>query len=116
MATTYVGKSAPIRGPYLKHAFAKYVLKGEDAWLQQRDVETKISASKGRLSPSLTSAEPFCRSDNRVITHTAQGVSARLPEPPLPGCGVSLYPARRELLTLCQLHIVPVQSIGGMQC
>ncbi len=47
MATTYVGKSAPIRGPYLKHAFAKYVLKGEDAWLQQRDVDTSISSSKG---------------------------------------------------------------------
>ena len=47
MATTYVGKSAPIRGPYLKHAFAKYVLKGEDAWLQQRDVDNTVSASRG---------------------------------------------------------------------
>ena len=47
MATTYVGKNAPIRGPYLKHAFAKYVLKGEDSWLQQRDVDNTISSGKG---------------------------------------------------------------------
>ena len=47
MATTYVGKNAPIRGPYLKHAFAKYVLKGEDAWLQQRDVDNTLSSGKG---------------------------------------------------------------------
>ena len=47
MATTYVGRNAPIRGPYLKHAFAKYVLKGEDAWLQQRDVDNTMSSGKG---------------------------------------------------------------------
>jgi hypothetical protein len=47
MATTYVGKNAPRRGPYLKHAFAKYVLKGEDSWLQQRDVDNTISSGKG---------------------------------------------------------------------
>ena len=59
MATTYVGKSAPIRGPYLKHAFAKYVLKGEDAWLQQRDVDTSISASKGvHRHPLLVKKKP----------------------------------------------------------
>ncbi|KAK9830885.1 hypothetical protein WJX81_001707 [Elliptochloris bilobata] len=28
----------PIRGPFLKHAFAKSVDKGEDAWVQQRDL------------------------------------------------------------------------------
>ena len=88
MATTYVGKSAPIRGPYLKHAFAKYVLKGEDAWLQQRDVETEVSASKGRLSSSLTNAELSFMSNSKVVIPTAQGISATLPERPLRGCGV----------------------------
>lgn len=34
MAAAYT----PIRGPFLKHAFAKSVDKGEDAWLQQREV------------------------------------------------------------------------------
>ena len=53
MATTYVGKNAPIRGPHLKHAFAKYVLKGEDAWLQQRDVTTALPFSKGMHRASL---------------------------------------------------------------
>ena len=42
-----MGRNAPIRGPYLKHAFAKYVLKGEDSWLQQRDVDNTISSGKG---------------------------------------------------------------------
>ncbi len=34
MAAAYT----PVRGPFLKHAFAKSVDKGEDAWLQQREV------------------------------------------------------------------------------
>ena len=67
MATTYVGKSAPIRGPYLKHAFAKYVLKGEDAWLQQRDVDTSISASKGVLGHSCQS-QPYCRDQRSYLS------------------------------------------------
>ena len=67
MATTYVGKSAPIRGPYLKHAFAKYVLKGEDAWLQQRDVDTSISASKGIPWAFLSVTKQFCGIETSVF-------------------------------------------------
>ena len=47
MASIYSGACAPIRGPYLKHAFAKLVHKGEDAWLQQRDAEVPLSPGKG---------------------------------------------------------------------
>jgi hypothetical protein len=47
MATIYTSKIAPIRGPYLKHAFAKSVLKGEDAWLQQRDIQLAVPSSGG---------------------------------------------------------------------
>lgn len=47
MASIYTSKAAPIRGPYLKHAFAKSVLKGEDAWLQQRDLQVSVPATAG---------------------------------------------------------------------
>lgn len=49
MASIYTGKQAPIRGPYVKQAFAKSIYKGEDAWLQQRDVQ--VPASGGVFWP-----------------------------------------------------------------
>lgn len=52
MTSIYTGKQAPIRGPFVKHAFAKSVHKGEDAWLQQRDVVVSVPTSGG-LSPFL---------------------------------------------------------------
>ncbi|KAK9918098.1 hypothetical protein WJX75_001295 [Coccomyxa subellipsoidea] len=48
MASIYTAKQAPIRGPYVKQAFAKSLYKGEDAWLQQRDVS--VPASGGNAS------------------------------------------------------------------
>ncbi len=71
MATTYVGKNAPIRGPYLKHAFAKYVLKGEDAWLQQRDVTTASPLGKGMHRASLA------REQMRLKTARLQDLEAK---------------------------------------
>ena len=47
MASIYTGKQAPIRGPYIKQAFAKSLYKGEDAWLQQRDAEVIVPAIGG---------------------------------------------------------------------
>ena len=46
MSTAHV----PIRGPYVRHAFAKSVTKGEDYWLQQRSVE---AGPEGRLACKL---------------------------------------------------------------
>lgn len=43
MASIYTAKQAPIRGPYVKQAFAKSLYKGEDTWLQQRDVSVPAS-------------------------------------------------------------------------
>lgn len=47
MASIYTGKQAPIHGPYVKQAFAKSIYKGEDAWLQQRDIEVSVPAIGG---------------------------------------------------------------------
>ncbi|KAK9844809.1 hypothetical protein WJX74_007066 [Apatococcus lobatus] len=43
MASAYV----PIQGPYIKHAFAKSVYKGEDFWLQQRDLQWTAEIKAG---------------------------------------------------------------------
>ena len=52
----------PIRGPYLKHAFAKSVHKGEDAWLQQRDLAVPLPHGKGaRTEPSDYKCMPGAR-------------------------------------------------------
>ena len=39
--------AVPIRGPCLKHAFAKSVHKGEDTWVQQRDMAVPLPGGKG---------------------------------------------------------------------
>ena len=54
----------PIRGPFLKHAFAKSVDKGEDAWLQQRD----LPCADGTLSPN---PYPRTRKPSVPQKHTA---------------------------------------------
>lgn len=46
----------PIRGPFVKHAFAKSVDKGEDAWVQQRDLPCGAGAPAHRCSPFATRA------------------------------------------------------------
>ena len=46
----------PIRGPFLKHAFAKSVDKGEDAWLQQRDLPCADGARPESTPPLVPAA------------------------------------------------------------
>ena len=54
----------PIRGPFLKHAFAKSVDKGEDAWLQQRNLPCADGAR-----PRST---PFLVPTALAVWHTSQ--------------------------------------------
>ena len=43
------GAHEPIRGPFIKHAFAKSVTKGEDFWLQQRRVHAELQGEAPAL-------------------------------------------------------------------
>ena len=48
-----------IRGPFVKHAFAKSVTKGEDFWLQQRGVEAgPTGKAKAPSQPSVDQSSP----------------------------------------------------------
>lgn len=67
MASIYTSKAAPIRGPYLKHAFAKSVLKGEDAWLQQRDLQVSVPANAGKRR--LISSTSIYRCSNGMLCY-----------------------------------------------
>lgn len=63
----------PILGPYYKHAFAKSVVKGEDTWLQQKDVSL---AWKG--APANVDANIFGVFDGHGGKQAAQYASRNL--------------------------------------
>ena len=48
MASSY----DPIRGPFVKNAFGKAVVKGEDTWLQQRGLAIPLSGDRPAPLPS----------------------------------------------------------------
>jgi hypothetical protein len=76
MASIYTAKQAPIRGPYVKQAFAKSLYKGEDAWLQQRDVSVPASGGVSHCSSAckISQCEKFSSSCMQHICVAISGL------------------------------------------